>query len=271
MSSEHNIAITHEWLTYAKAFELKDYNKIAEFFHYPVILSGKSYSNKKTVMETYKERREKKVQPGYKYSLSDEIKFIKISIDNLFQSKNLQEEELIILQNIEAATNKLSQLNKSLLLLTKIENNQFKDVENINLNTLLFRLINDFHLIFESKKIIVKTSFKEEIELKLNPTLAELLFGNFINNAFKHNSNNGTIEITLQNNSFIITNTGKPLTFNENELFKRFKKDDASKDSLGLGLAIVKSIADNYNYQILYVNSSTQHTFEVRFSSDYHL
>ena len=71
--------ISHEWLTYSKAFELKDYNKIAEFFHYPVILSGKSYSNKKTVMELYKETREKKIQPGYKYSLSDEIKFIKVS------------------------------------------------------------------------------------------------------------------------------------------------------------------------------------------------
>ena len=71
--------ISHEWLTYSKAFELKDYNKIAEFFHYPVILSGKSYSNKKTVMETYKENREKKIQQGYKYSLTDEIKFIKIS------------------------------------------------------------------------------------------------------------------------------------------------------------------------------------------------
>ena len=56
--------ITHEWLTYAKAFELKDYNKIAEFFHYPVILSGKSYSNKTTVMETYKENREKKFSKG---------------------------------------------------------------------------------------------------------------------------------------------------------------------------------------------------------------
>ena len=71
--------ITHEWLTYSKAFELKDYNKITEFFHYPVILSGKSYSNKKTLMELYKETREKKIQPGYKYSLSDEIKFIKVS------------------------------------------------------------------------------------------------------------------------------------------------------------------------------------------------
>jgi hypothetical protein len=30
-------------------------------------------------METYKENREKKIQQGYKYSLSDEIKFIEIS------------------------------------------------------------------------------------------------------------------------------------------------------------------------------------------------
>ena len=104
------------------------------------------------------------------HEMQTPLAIIKISIDNLFQSKNLKEEELIILQNIEASTNKLSQLNKSLLLLTKIENNQFKDVENINLNTLLIRLINDFHLIFESKNIIVKTSFKKEIELKLNPT-----------------------------------------------------------------------------------------------------
>ena len=31
------------------------------------------------MIETYKENREKKIQPGYKYSLSDEIKFIKVS------------------------------------------------------------------------------------------------------------------------------------------------------------------------------------------------
>ena len=26
--------ISHEWLTYSKAFELKDYNKISEFFRF---------------------------------------------------------------------------------------------------------------------------------------------------------------------------------------------------------------------------------------------
>ena len=71
--------IAHEWLTYSKAFELKDYNKISEFFNYPVLLSGKLNLNKKMLMETYKESRGKRIQPGYKYSLSDDIKFIKVS------------------------------------------------------------------------------------------------------------------------------------------------------------------------------------------------
>ena len=71
--------IAHEWLTYSKAFELKDYNKISEFFNYPVLLDGKSHSNKIALMKQYKQSREKRIQPGYKYSLSDDIKFIKVS------------------------------------------------------------------------------------------------------------------------------------------------------------------------------------------------
>ena len=71
--------ISHEWLTYSKAFELKDYNKISEFFNYPVLLDGKSHSNKIALMKKYKQSREKRIQPGYKYSLSNDIKFIKVS------------------------------------------------------------------------------------------------------------------------------------------------------------------------------------------------
>jgi len=73
--------ITNDYLTYFRAFEFKDYNKITEYFHYPVLLRGKSISDKKVLIETYIEIREKQMQPGYKYSFVDEIKFIKISND----------------------------------------------------------------------------------------------------------------------------------------------------------------------------------------------
>ena len=73
--------ITQDYLTYARAFEFKDYNKIAEHFHYPVLLGGKSILDKEMLIESYKNNREKQIQPGYKYSIVDEIKFIKISKD----------------------------------------------------------------------------------------------------------------------------------------------------------------------------------------------
>jgi hypothetical protein len=73
--------ITQDYLTYARAFEFKDYNKIAEYFHYPVLLSGKSILDKEMLIGSYKNNREKQIQPGYKYSIIDEIRFIKISID----------------------------------------------------------------------------------------------------------------------------------------------------------------------------------------------
>ena len=73
--------ITQDYLTYARAFEFKDYNKIAEYFHYPVLLAGKSILDKEMLIESYKNNREKQIQPGYKYSIVDEIKFIEISKD----------------------------------------------------------------------------------------------------------------------------------------------------------------------------------------------
>ncbi len=200
------------------------------------------------------------------HEMQTPLAIIKIALDNLFQSPNLKEEELLILQNIETATNKLSQLNKALLLLTKIENNQFNTSQKINLNTLIASLINDYQLIYEAKNVSLSLLLNQEITIQLNPILAELLIGNLINNAYKHNMVNGTIEIKLENNSFIISNSGNELSFNKNDLFKRFKKDDTSKDSLGLGLAIVKSITDNYNYTISYTDTNSQHIFTLKFN-----
>ena len=73
--------ITQDCITYSRAFEFKDYNKITEYFHYPVLYMGEYYADKNKLIEAYVEVREKQIQPGYKYSMVDEIKFIKISND----------------------------------------------------------------------------------------------------------------------------------------------------------------------------------------------
>ena len=84
-------------------------------------------------------------------------------------------------------------------------------------------------------------------------------------NAIRHNYKGGKISITINGSVFSIKNTGEPLKIKENDLFVRFKKNDASKDSLGLGLSIVKSIADTYSFSISYSYVNLLHSFDIKF------
>jgi signal transduction histidine kinase len=63
----------------------------------------------------------------------------------------------------------------------------------------------------------------------------------------------------------MIRNTGEPLSIKPEELFLRFKKNDASGDSIGLGLAIVKSITDLYHLDIRYAYTNGYHAFSIQF------
>lgn len=200
------------------------------------------------------------------HELQTPLAIIKTSLDTLFQSQNLNEEELNQLQSIERAINKLSALNKTLLLLTKIENDQFKEIKKIDLNALTEQLLSDFSSLYESKQIRITKNFIATKSITVNPVMAELLISNLLKNAFRHNYPHGSIDVEISDIHFSVSNTGEALTINKDELFNRFKKNDASKDSLGLGLAIVKSIISVYGYSITYAYKNNRHFFTINFN-----
>lgn len=198
------------------------------------------------------------------HEMQTPISVIRTSIENMLQSENITEKEISQLESIENAVKKLSSLNKSLLLLTKIENNQFKETKNINISDLSKNLIEQYAAIYESKKISVNTT-NSDLVLNINPHLAEILISNIISNAFKHTNVRGEIKIEIIDNQFKIANSGAPLKISENEIFQRFKKNEETSDSIGLGLSIVNSIIDLYNYKINYSYTSAMHTITVDF------
>ncbi len=102
----------------------------------------------------------------------------------------------------------------------------------------------------------------------MNTVLAEILITNLLQNAIRHNKDNGLISIELKDNQLSVSNTGIPLNIPEEQLFMRFKKDDASKDSLGLGLSIVNGIIKLYGFKINYSHSNSLHRFKVLFKKD---
>ncbi len=190
---------------------------------------------------------------------------IKARLDLLLQSPNLKENDMKQLEVIEQSVAKLSSLNKALLLLAKIENNQFKEVEEVDLEAVINKTLLVYEDMISLKNIKVKRINKGSACMKINSLLADILISNLVQNAVRHNEANGSINIEIYPHSLVIANTGDPLTVDKEKIFERFRKNDGSKESLGLGLAIVKSILNAYNYKCNYEYLNGFHTFVLEF------
>jgi signal transduction histidine kinase len=199
------------------------------------------------------------------HEMQTPLAVVKANLSLLVQSPNLKEEEMNQLQAIENTVKKLTALNKALILLSKIDNHQFNENVAVNFNDKITSIIKHYEEVWQSKNITIETVFDNALIVSFNTTLADVLITNLLQNAIRHNYENGTIKISINKNLLTITNTGEALSIPENELFVRFKKNDASKDSLGLGLSIVKSITMLYNINVSYNYKLNKHVFTLNF------
>jgi len=185
-------------------------------------------------------------------------------IELLLQSNNLTKNQTLELHSIYQAGNRLSKLNKALLLLAKVENKQYDIKEKINLKINIEKRIDIYKDFIENKNIKITKNLQSH-SISLNPTLINALISNLLSNAIKYNVQNGTIDIIYNTKQLIFSNTGNPIKQDPNNLFNRFKKENANKDSIGLGLAIVKKICDVNNWHINYEYNNKIHKITISF------
>ena len=193
------------------------------------------------------------------HEIQTPLAIIRSKLENLIQSETLQEAEMKAIQTVYEAAGRLSKLNQSLLLLTKIDNQQFQVKEPINLSQTIENQIISFEDFIIGKQILITKELDKTVELSINPALLDILISNLLINSIKHNLKNGTISIVLTNEKLVIQNTGKALENLPNDFFGRFKKHNTESDSLGLGLAIVKKICDTNNLKIYYQYQNNLH------------
>lgn len=155
----------------------------------------------------------------------------------------------------------LTRLNKTLLLLTKIENNQFLEKENLSLASIVNNSMEVFKEIYEYKSIKVSIEVESDLNVNINKTLCEVLINNLIKNAFIHNIENGEISIKIYSNKIVFSNTSKSNELDAEKIFQRFFKESSSNSSIGLGLSLVKSICNNNNIKLDYYWQNNLHNF----------
>ena len=199
------------------------------------------------------------------HELQTPLAVFQAKIDTLIQSAGYSNEQYEMLSSLNDSASRLNRLNKNLLLLSKMENDIYNEKQTINLKEAIEKHFDFFTEQAKAKNLIIKTEMNEDVAVKSNPVLAEILISNLFLNAIRHNVSDGQVLVTLSNHSLTFSNTGQSQTLVADKLFNRFSKSNPSEQGNGLGLAIIKKIADLNNWKISYSFANNFHSFSVAF------
>lgn len=183
----------------------------------------------------------------------------------LLTETDIQVNQASLIADMQNAIEKLSRINHSLLLLTKLENQEFEATEEINFTNYVLELLTIYEDRIAIKELTLTRNIDKQVFVKINPALADMLFDNLLSNAIRHNIKNGSIHLRLSKTGIVISNTGPFPVFPTEELFQRFKKSNQCSNSVGLGLSIVKRICELNNFNVTYTYEGDLHTLEVIF------
>lgn len=199
------------------------------------------------------------------HELQTPLSIIRGKLELLLET-DIDENQAVLIESVQNSAQKLSAINQSLALLTKLENREYQMDHKMDFSKLVENSIASFRELIDMKSIGLTTHIDPDVYVNLNPVLADILFTNLISNAIRHNYvSGGSIDISLSSSGLIVRNTGDPLKLLPNELFKRFKKSKQSSESTGLGLAIVKQICDLSNFSVIYEYTTNLHVVKIVF------
>lgn len=244
-----------------------DLSKRESIVHTPTAID--EFRNLQSVVEvmTEKIRKDYEILRDFTDNASHEMQtplaIINSKLDLMIQDQQLEEKHLRQLQAMYDAVGRLRTLNQSLLLLTKIENNQFAQATPVALEAIIDKKIIQLEDPIKVKQLTITTDV-QPCELQMNAYLTDILLNNLLGNAIRHNSERGTLDIVLRPEFLKISNTGAPLSFDPATIFDRFTKGGHSEGT-GLGLAIAKQICDNYGFVLTYSHEEGLHVLRIQF------
>ena len=193
---------------------------------------------------------EKEFISNVSHELQTPISIIQNRLENIIVEGKVSEDVMIRLTDSLRTLSRMSKIIKALLLISKIENDQFLKQEEIDIQLLLDEVIEEIEDRLQQRNIhLVKNFIDNYTYGPCNKTLMFTLLFNIINNAIKYNKEGGKITITTSiiNNGFTIEIQDTGIGIEDAQLssiFDRFKRlNKVNAEGYGLGLPIVKTIA----------------------------
>lgn len=183
-------------------------------------------------------------------------------IEWLLDNTDPNEKQVEELFKMQRSLSHIVRLNKTLLLLTKIENGQFPESTDVDLAALIREQAPLYNEIYESRHIECHIDTPERFVVTMNDSLASTLVTNLLKNAYVHTEPGHSIDISLHERTLTIANDGDtPL--DADHIFERFYQGNKKEGSTGLGLALVKAVCRYYDLDITYRHAGGKHLFAV--------
>jgi signal transduction histidine kinase len=203
----------------------------------------------------YKER---EFTSNASHELMTPISILQNKMENMLTDDTLDESSSMAIIDMMKTVDRLKNITKSLLLISRIENEQYIRKEHVKPLLLFNEIIEEISHRLEQKHIEILLNVSPEAVLEVvNKDLLFQLFFNLIHNAIKFNRIEGKIFINdryLNTGEYEISITDTGIGIPKADLafiFDRFMKTNLEGDvGYGLGLAIVKSIAMYHQIKI---------------------
>lgn len=184
-------------------------------------------------------------------------------LELLSENQHCTEEQMKELGEIHQTLSRLVRLNKSLLLLSRIDNRQYKDEKKIELNLVIHSLAADLEDVYEERGIHIRIQESGEFNCVMNEALGNVLISNLLKNAVVHSPDGAQVNISINSRELLFSNKADGAALDGNRVFERFYTAGGRKtESTGLGLSVVKSIAGLYGLQVFYFFDG-MHNFKV--------
>ena len=198
------------------------------------------------------------------HELRTPLSKITAQLENLMQNPELPSKFSGTLASMKEDIQQLSDIVTSLLILSKLENQQHvKSFSNVRIDEIIFSSVDflkkyyyDLKVHFE---IVNETALEDKLEIKGDEALLKIAITNLVKNAYLYSHNKEVdIKIIQQTGSIklFITNSGRaPDEKDTEKLFASFVRGSNAipNKGFGLGLSIVKRIMQYHKADIKYV------------------
>ncbi|MFR9650218.1 MAG: HAMP domain-containing sensor histidine kinase [Rikenellaceae bacterium] len=182
----------------------------------------------------------------------------------LLCDSGLTEKQMEDVAECLSTLSRLARLNRSLLMLSKIENGGFESSQ-VDLNALVESSVEQLQELYEHRHISVEVNQSGSAIIQANRELASTMIVNLVKNSYSHNVDGGRIVVDISSESLTVANSGVEGEVDSEKIFTRFYQGKSKSGSAGLGLAITHSICKLYGFKLGYFFADGLHRFQIKF------